>query len=404
MADNKDKKVLNVPALRFPEFSGEWNTSSIGEQFELYSGNTPSRMDKKQFDGTINWITSGELKEHYIADTKEKISDEAVKSNNLKLLSVGTFVIAIYGLEADGVRGTCSITASESTISQACMAFISKKDIANEFLYAWYKKHGNIIGIRYAQGTKQQNLSYDIIEKFNISYPCIEEQKKLIHFISLIDERIVTQNKIIEKLETLIKGIVDFIFNANKFPKVPFKEIYIRAGEGGTPATSIPEYYNNGTIPFIKIDDLQNKYIRSNKDCITELGLQKSSAWIVPSNSIIYSNGATIGAISINLFPVCTKQGILGVVPKANINVEFLYYFMTSTVFTKAVERIVTEGTMRTAYLKDINHILCPVPCSTQQDEIAKLLSTLSAKLENEITFHRKLQIQKEFLLSQMFI
>lgn len=404
MANNNDNKILNVPALRFPEFSGEWNTSSIGEQFELYSGNTPSRMDKKQFDGTINWITSGELKEHYIADTKEKISDEAVKSNNLKLLSVGTFVIAIYGLEADGVRGTCSITASESTISQACMAFISKKDIANEFLYAWYKKHGNIIGIRYAQGTKQQNLSYDIIEKFNISYPCIEEQKKLIHFISLIDERIATQNKIIEKLETLIKGIVDFIFNANKFPKVPFKEIYIRAGEGGTPATSIPEYYNNGTIPFIKIDDLQNKYIRSNKDCITELGLQKSSAWIVPSNSIIYSNGATIGAISINLFPVCTKQGILGVVPKANINVEFLYYFMTSTVFTKAVERIVTEGTMRTAYLKDINHILCPVPCSTQQDEIAKLLSTLSAKLENEITFHRKLQIQKEFLLSQMFI
>ena len=204
--------------------------------------------------------------------------------------------------------------------------------------------------------------------------------------------------------KTLIKGIVDFIFNANKFPKVPFKEIYIRAGEGGTPATSIPEYYDNGTIPFIKIDDLQNKYIKTNKDCITELGLQKSSTWIVPANSIIYSNGATIGAISINLFPVCTKQGILGVVPKADINVEFLYYFMTSTAFTKAVERIVTEGTMRTAYLKDINHIPCPVPCSVKQDEIAKLLSTLSEKLENEVIFQMKLQKQKEFLLSQMFI
>ena len=212
MADDKEKKVLNVPALRFPEFSGEWNTSSIGEQFELYSGNTPSRMDKKQFDGTVNWITSGELKEHYIADTKEKISDEAVKSNNLKLLPVGTFVIAIYGLEADGVRGTCSITTSESTISQACMAFISKKDIANEFLYAWYKKHGNVIGIRYAQGTKQQNLSYDIIEKFNISYPCIGEQKKLIRFISLIDERIATQNKIIEDLKKLKSAIVEMLF------------------------------------------------------------------------------------------------------------------------------------------------------------------------------------------------
>lgn len=149
---------------------------------------------------------------------------------------------------------------------------------------------------------------------------------------------------------------------------------------------------------------MQHKYIKSNKDFITELGLQKSSAWLIPANSIIYSNGATIGAISINKYPVCTKQGILGVVPKANINVEFLYYFMTSTVFTMAVERIVTEGTMRTAYLKDINHISCPVPCLIKQTEIARLLSTLSAKLENEVILQRKLQKQKKFLLSQMFI
>ena len=82
--------ITNVPNLRFPEFSGEWEMSSIGEQFELYSGNTPSRMNKNQFDGSINWITSGELKEHYISDTKEKISEEAAKNNSLKLLPVGT--------------------------------------------------------------------------------------------------------------------------------------------------------------------------------------------------------------------------------------------------------------------------------------------------------------------------
>ena len=250
----------------------------------------------------------------------------------------------------------------------------------------------------------QPGINSQEYASFPIYTTTLIEENKISTLLSLIDERISTQNKIIEKLETLIKGIVDTIFTANKFPKLPFKEIYVRAGEGGTPATSNPEYYDNGIIPFIKIDDLQNKYIKTNKDCITELGLQKSSAWIVPANSIIYSNGATIGAISINLFPVCTKQGILGVVPKADINVEFLYYFMTSTAFTKAVERIVTEGTMRTAYLKDINHILCPVPCSVKQNEIAKLLSTLSEKLENEVIFQMKLQKQKEFLLSQMFI
>lgn len=263
----------------------------------------------------------------------------------------------------------------------------------------YFSQVGENLGARINQITTSDFNGFDFY--FPNSHA---ERAKIAELFRLIDERIATQNKIIEKLETLIKGFVDSIFTANKFPKVPFKEIYVRAGEGGTPATSNPEYYDNGTIPFIKIDDLQNKYIKTNKDCITELGLQKSSAWIVPANSIIYSNGATIGAISINLFPVCTKQGILGVVPKADINVEFLYYFMTSTAFTKAVERIVTEGTMRTAYLKDINHIPCPVPYPVKQDEIAKMLSTLSEKLENEVIFQMKLQKQKEFLLSQMFI
>lgn len=195
----------NVPNLRFPEFQGEWEESTIGEEFDLYSGNTPSRLNKEHFNGAINWISSGELKEHYIADTKEKISDEAAKT--LKMLPIGTFVIAIYGLEADGVRGTGSITKTEATISQACMAFISKGKVQNEFLYSWYKKHGNVIGIRYAQGTKQQNLSYDIIEKLKIAYPTFQEQEKLNKFIALLDERIATQNKIIDKLQSLIKGL-----------------------------------------------------------------------------------------------------------------------------------------------------------------------------------------------------
>ena len=208
--NNKHKK-LNVPNLRFPEFEGEWEESTIGEMFDLYSGNTPSRLNKEHFKGTVNWISSGELKEHYIYSSKEQISEEAAKS--LKLLPVGTFVIAIYGLEADGVRGTGSITQEPSTISQACMSFIPKGVIENEFLYSWYKKHGNVIGIRYAQGTKQQNLSYDILEKFRIVYPKTKEQEKLNKFISLLDERISTQNKIIEDLKKLKSAIIEMEYS-----------------------------------------------------------------------------------------------------------------------------------------------------------------------------------------------
>ena len=201
-----DKTSHNSPSLRFPEFTGEWEESTIGKEFDLYSGNTPSRLNKEHFKGKVNWISSGELKNHYIYSSKEQISEDAAK--NLKLLPKGTFVIAIYGLEAEGVRGTGSITQEPSTISQACMAFIPQGDIENEFLYSWYKKHGEVIGVRYAQGTKQQNLSYDILEKFKIAYPSIKEQKKLNKFIALLDERIAVQNRLIDRLQSLIKGIM----------------------------------------------------------------------------------------------------------------------------------------------------------------------------------------------------
>ena len=406
--------MSDVPHLRFPEFSGEWEKCKVSDLLDFYSTNSLS-WEQLEYDTNVM------MNLHYglihvglptmVDLAKDKLPNikEDNMPKNFELCKEGDVAFA---------------DASEDTneVAKAIEFYnLAGKNIVCGLhtIHGRDNKHKTVVGFkgyafsstafhnqirRIAQGTKIYSISTKNFSECYIGLPSKPEQTKIATLLRLIDERIATQNKIIEKLETLIKGFVDSIFTANKFPKVPFKEIYVRAGEGGTPATSNPEYYDNGTIPFIKIDDLQNKYIKTNKDCITELGLQKSSAWIVPANSIIYSNGATIGAISINLFPVCTKQGILGVVPKADINVEFLYYFMTSTAFTKAVERIVTEGTMRTAYLKDINHIPCPVPYPVKQDEIAKMLSTLSEKLENEVIFQMKLQKQKEFLLSQMFI
>lgn len=398
MTDNNENKVLNVPHLRFPEFSGEWETKSINDLADVIGGGTPDTTVKSYWDGGIQWFTPSEIgKNKFVDASLRTITEDGLNNSSAKLLPPNTIL-----LSSRATIGECSLSLRECATNQGFQSLVSKNCNVDFLYYLIQTKKKDLI--RKSCGSTFLEISANEVRKIQVSVPSDVEQQKIAELLSLIDKRIATQNKIIERLETLIKGIVDSIFTANKFPKVPFKEIYVRAGEGGTPTTSNPEYYDNGTIPFIKIDDLQNKYIKTNKDCITELGLQKSSAWIVPANSIIYSNGATIGAISINLFPVCTKQGILGVVPKADINVEFLYYFMTSTAFTKAVERIVTEGTMRTAYLKDINYIPCPVPCSVKQDEIAKLLSTLSKKLENEVIFQMKLQKQKEFLLSHMFI
>ena len=256
-----------------------------------------------------------------------------------------------------------------------------------------------------AVGQTMPSINTPILSNTKINIPqSVVEQKKIANLLSLLDERITTQNKIIEDLKKLKSAIIDYAINSLNTDFAKFGSLYEMAGEGGTPTTSNASFYDNGKIPFIKIDDLKQKYLTENKDFITELGLQKSSAWLVPTHSILFSNGATIGEISITTYPVCTKQGILGIVPKQNIDVEFLYYFMSSSYFKKAISRIVTEGTMKTAYLKDINNILCPIPAKEKQQEIAKIPSALNSKIDFEQSILKLFCSQKQYLLRQMFI
>ena len=257
---------------------------------------------------------------------------------------------------------------------------------------------------RIAQGTKVFSISTKNFSECYIGIPSKEEQTKIATLLRLIDERIDTQNKIIEDLKKLKSAIIDYAIDSLDANFMKFGYLYETAGEGGTPTTSNASFYDNGKIPFIKIDDLKKKYLIENKDFITELGLQKSSAWLVPTQSILFSNGATIGEITITTYPVCTKQGILGIVPKSNIDVEFLYYFMSSSYFKKAISRIVTEGTMKTAYLKDINNILCPIPTKEKQQEIAKIPSAINSIIDFEQSILGLFHAQKQYLLRQMFI
>ena len=243
----------------------------------------------------------------------------------------------------------------------------------------------------------------EMITDMPLSLPCCQEQIKIGYMLSILDERIATQNKIIEDLKKLKSTIIDYAIGSLDTNFMKFGSVYETAREGGTPTTSNTSFYNNGKIPFIKIGDLKQKYLIENKDFITELGLQKSSAWLVPTHSILFSNGATIGEITITTYPVCTKQGILGIVPKANIDVEFLYYFMSSSYFKKAVSRIITEGTMKTAYLRNIDNILCPIPTKEKQLKIAKVPSALNLKIDSEQSILRLLYAQKRYLLHQMF-
>ena len=395
MENNNDNKVLNVPHLRFPEFSGEWKKCKLGDLCNVLMCKRILVSQTNTEDGVPFYKigTIGSTPDAYIS--KELFDDYKVKYNYPRK---GEVMITCAG-----TVGKCVVYDGEDAYFQdSNIVWIDNPTqyISNGFLFHLLSK----VDWRKLNSTTIIRIYNDDLRNLKMSYPRKEEQQKISHLLSLLDERIATQNKIIEKLQSLIKGLIDDIITLKCGQLVAFETLYSKAGEGGTPTTSNTEFYDNGSIPFIKIDDLSNKYLSANKDYITELGLKKSSAWLIPTHSIIYSNGATIGAISINKYPVCTKQGILGIVPNTNIDVEFLYYFMQSSYFQKEVERVVTEGTMKTAYLKDINHIKCPIPDLDRQKEISRLLSVLSLKEDVERQLLQKYQIQKQYLLRKMFI
>ncbi|KAB6406653.1 hypothetical protein GAX96_20160 [Phocaeicola vulgatus] len=395
MENNNDNKVLNVPHLRFPEFSGEWKKCKLGDLCNVLMCKRILVSQTNTEDGVPFYKigTIGSTPDAYIS--KELFDDYKVKYNYPRK---GEVMITCAG-----TVGKCVVYDGEDAYFQdSNIVWIDNPTqyISNGFLFHLLSK----VDWRKLNSTTIIRIYNDDLRNLKMSYPRKEEQQKISHLLSLLDERIATQNKIIEKLQSLIKGLIDDIITLKCGQLVAFETLYSKAGEGGTPTTSNTEFYDNGSIPFIKIDDLSNKYLSANKDYITELGLKKSSAWLIPTHSIIYSNGATIGAISINKYPVCTKQGILGIVPNTNIDVEFLYYFMQSSYFQKEVERVVTEGTMKTAYLKDINHIKCPIPDLDRQKEISHLLSVLSLKEDVERQLLQKYQIQKQYLLRKMFI
>ena len=404
---NNEHKKLNVPNLRFPEFEEEWEESTIGEMFDLYSGNTPSRLNKEHFKGTVNWISSGELKEHYLSSSKEQISEEAAK--NLKLLPVGTFVIAIYGLEAEGVRGTGSITQEPSTISQACMSFIPKGVIENEFLYSWYKKHGNVIGIRYAQGTKQQNLSYDILEKFRIAYPNTKEQEKLNKFISLLDKRIATQNKIIDKLQSLIKGLNDSLYvQYGNEVKTSFTNLGTSysglSGKSaqdfgsGKPFITYLNVYSNNAInendfQYVAIKDGEKQNIVEYGDVLFTLSSETPEE-------------VGIGSVYLGKEKVYLNSFCFGI-HITNTKVAFppyLSYYVSSTPFRKFIYPYAQGSTRFNLCKADFEKASIKLPSLESQKRIYSILKSIASKIETEKNLLGLYYTQKQYLLRQMFI
>ena len=168
---------------------------------------------------------------------------------------------------------------------------------------------------------------------------------------------------------------------------------------GGTPSRSVSKFWNNGTIPWVKIGDLNGKYLYQTSEKITQAGLDSSSTKLLPKGMILYTIFATLGEVSILNIDATTNQAIVGIEIKNNsVKQDFLYYFLLSTkTNVNNLGRGVAQNNINLSILRDF---LIPLPSLAEQKQIASVLD----KATGLITL-RKQQLEKmDLLIKSKFI
>ena len=235
-------------------------------------------------------------------------------------------------------------------------------------------------------------LFYDIEKIKTNLYLKIEKLLK-----KLLEKKLV----LYQKHEKFIKN--DYFDNLQTENIIKFKEIIKKGKAGGTPKSTNKEYYG-GEIPFLSINDMtsQGKYITKTEKSITEKGLDNSSAWIVPKNSLLYSIYASIGFVSINKIDLTTSQAIYGIILKENVNQDFVYHYLKD--FKRYIHKYIETGTQGNLNSKIVQNIEIKLPFSEEQNYYSNLFNILDYKIEVAETEIHKLKIFKKGLLQKMFV
>ena len=170
--------------------------------------------------------------------------------------------------------------------------------------------------------------------------------------------------------------------------KPRFDGEWVRLGElcnicsGGTPKRSVAEYWNDGAIPWVKISDISSKYVAETEECITEAGLNGSSAKMLDPGTLLYSIFASIGAVGILEMPAATNQAIAALSIKAeSVDRDYLYHFLKSReALAKSTGRGAAQNNINLTILREM---MVPVPSAVVQELIVEQLETVLNQIES---------------------
>ena len=398
---NNEHKKLNVPNLRFPEFQGEWEKFTFDEIAQYKKGPFGSALKKDLFvpqsENAIkvyeqqnaikkNWTLSRYYitKDYFNTYMKQFVA----KAGDLIVSCAGT-IGEVYELPKD---------AEEGVFNQALMRVRVNNEIVNKEIFitvfsSMIDKFSKI----YSNGSAIKNIPpFADLKRTQVYLPCKEEQIVIAQLLRSLDERIATQNKIIDKLQSLIKGIVDCTI--------------LRKGKNAIvgDVCSISEQIRAEA----NIDDIITVRLHGNGVCKSSaenLQLGATQYYRRRAGQLIYGkqnfhNGA-IGIVPISLDNGITSKDIPSFdIDEMKCNSVYLLAQLQSPQYYKPAEALTTgTGSKR---LKEETFLKMPIvlPNKREQDNIAVLIHRASMNLDHAKRLLELLSIQKQFLLRQMFI
>jgi len=253
----------------------------------------------------------------------------------------------------------------------------SFKRVIPKFVYCLFQ---TINWLRYNEASGVPSLSKDTIEKIKVRIPQLDEQKKIAKLLSLLDERIATQNKIIEKYESLIKGIAQNVACNNK-PNIRLSEC-LKCSSSTLQESDVCE---NGTYPVYGANGIVGY--------LNNYNTEKEAVYII-------KDGSGVGTVSY-VTGKCSATGTLNTLQaKEGYSLQYLYYMLKVFNF----ETYKTGMAIPHIYFKDYGKAKIFCPSYTKQLKYVGLLSAIDNKLSAEQSILTDLRLQKQYLLRQMFI
>ena len=364
--------------MRFPEFTGEWKKCKLSKVCSFFSGGTPPSSNKEYYNGNIPFIRSGEL---HNDETELFITKEGLDNSAAKMVEVGDLLLALYG----ATSGDIAISKIKGAINQAILCIRTKQN--KKFVESVWNKHVARLLQTYLQGG-QGNLSADIVKNISFYFTNIEEQNKLARFISLLDQHIAAQNKIIEDLKKLKSAISLKMLHSDSWEQFRIKDIAI-IGRGRVISSVEISQQKNPTYPVYS-SQTSNEGIMGYLDDYMFEG--EYISWTTDganAGTVFYRNG------KFNCTNVC---GLLKL--KKGFDTHFV-----SLVLAEATKKYVS---VNLANPKLMNNTMGNIQIRLPKLEEQKRISIVFRRLHELLAIHNNLLTeyskQKQYLLSQMFI